>query len=142
MATNEQIIRELYASAEADGLDADKFVSFFADDGYFLDVPSGQKWTGEEVRQPVTGIVSAFPDYHRELLNIYSTADDVVVVELKLQGTHKGDFYTPDGVMAATGNKLDVPCCDVFHLQNGKVKAFHCYNMRSVFMEQLGASNK
>jgi len=127
-AKNEAIIKELYRVAEADSLDPDKFVSLFASDGYFLDMSSGQKWTGSQVREPVTGLVSAYPDIHRELLKFYSTADDVVVVELRLQGRHQGDLPLPTGVLRATNKKFDVPCCDVWHLKDGKVKSFHCYN--------------
>ncbi|MBC7942196.1 MAG: nuclear transport factor 2 family protein [Chitinophagaceae bacterium] len=128
MPTNEAVIRELYRVAEAKSLNADRFVTLFAEDGYFLDMSSGQKWTGQKVREPVTGLISAYPDMHRELLRFYSTADDVVVVELKLQGTHKGDLRLPGGVLRATGRPFDVPCCDVWHLEGGKVKSFHCYN--------------
>jgi ketosteroid isomerase-like protein len=127
-SSNEATIRELYRVAEAPSLDADRFVSLFADDGYFLDVSSGQRWVGEEVREPVTGLISAYPDIHRELLDIYSAADGVVVVELKLQGTHTGDLPLPDGILRATGKAFDAPCCDVWRLQDGKVKSFHCYN--------------
>jgi len=142
MATNEEIVREVYAAAEASNLDLDKFISLFAEDGYFLDMASGMKWTGAEVRQPIEGISSTFPDFHRELLNVYSAAEGVVVVELKLQGTHQGDFAIPGGgVLPASGKTFDVPCCDVFIVQNGKVKAFHCYNMRSVWLEQLSPSS-
>jgi ketosteroid isomerase-like protein len=139
MPTNEEIIRELYAVAESASLDLDRFVALFKEDGYFLDMSSGQKWTGAEVRQPLEGLASTFPDFHRELLKIYSAANDVIVVELRLQGTHAGDFPIPGGVLRATGKRFDVPCCDVFVLEQGKVKAFHCYNMRSVWLEQLGA---
>ena len=125
---NEAIIKELYDVAEADSLNPDRFVSLFADDGYFLDISSGQRWTGKEVREPVTGLISAYPDMHRQLVKIYSTSEDVVVVELKLQGTHKGDLPLPDGVLRATGKKFNTPCCDVWHLKDGKVKSFHCYN--------------
>ena len=126
--TNEAIIRELYRVAEAKSLDPDKFVSLFADDGYFLDMSSGQRWVGHAVREPVVGLISAYPDMHRELLRVYSTSDDVVVVELKLQGTHRGDLPRPDGVLRATGKTFDAPCCDVWQLRDGKVKSFHCYN--------------
>jgi len=128
LPTNEALIRELYRIAEGKNLDADRFVSLFADDGYFLDMSSGQRWTGKKVREPVTGLISAYPDMHRELLKLYHTADDVVVVELRLQGTHQGDLPLPDGVLRATNKKFDVPCCDVWHLKDGKVKSFHCYN--------------
>ncbi|WP_299845587.1 nuclear transport factor 2 family protein [uncultured Jannaschia sp.] len=139
MTTSEEIIRDVYASAEAKSLNPDKFISLFADDGYFLDMASGQKWTGAELRQPVEGLASTFPDMHRELLHVYSTSEEVVVVELRLQGTHEGDFHTPAGVLSATGKKFDVPCCDVFHVRDDKVRSFHCYNMRSIWLDQLGA---
>ncbi|WP_255517631.1 nuclear transport factor 2 family protein [Herbaspirillum sp. SJZ107] len=139
MSTNEEIIRELYAVAEGASLNLERFVALFAEDGYFLDMSSGQKWTGAEVRQPLEGLASTFPDFHRELLKVYSAADGVIIVELRLQGTHAGDFPIPGGVLRATGKRFDVPCCDVFVMEGGKVKAFHCYNMRSVWLEQLGA---
>lgn len=139
MSTNEEIIRELYAVAEGASLDLARFAALFAEDAYFLDMSSGQKWTGAKVRQPLEGLASIFPDFHRELLKVYSAAADVIVVELRLQGTHAGDFPTQGGVLHATGKRFDVPCCDVFVMERGKVKAFHCYNMRSVWLEQLGA---
>ena len=139
MPANEEVIRELYAVAEAASLNPQRFVDLFAPDGYFLDMATGQKWTGVEVRQPIEGLGGIFPDFHRELLKVHSATDGVVVVELRLQGTHAGDFPTPDGVLHATGKRFDVPCCDVFVLEGGKVKSFHCYNMRSVWLSQLGA---
>lgn len=142
MPTNEEVIREVYEAAELKSLDLDKFVSLFADDGYWLDVPTGMKWTGAEVRGPLSGLGGTFPDFHRELLDVYSTKEGVVVVELKLQGTHEGDFMLPDGsILPATGRKFDVPCCDVWVVEDDKVKAFHCYNMRSVWLEQLTGPN-
>src|ERR1700760_3673291 len=38
---NEAIIKKLYAAGEGRGLDTDKFVSFFSEQGYMYDVPSG-----------------------------------------------------------------------------------------------------
>ncbi|MBB4858723.1 steroid delta-isomerase-like uncharacterized protein [Novosphingobium chloroacetimidivorans] len=138
MTTNEDIIRELYAAAEANGQDVDRFAAFFHEDGYFQDEASGQQWYGDNVRQPIEALGVAFPDMHRELLRFYATGD-TVIVELKLQGTHKGDFPSPIGTLPATGKIFDVPCCDVFHLRDGKVTAFHCYNEAFVWLRQLGA---
>ncbi|USU05607.1 nuclear transport factor 2 family protein [Sphingomonadaceae bacterium OTU29LAMAA1] len=127
MTTNEQIIREVYAAAEGTSLNADRFATLFHDDGYFLDQGSGMRWTGDQVRQPIQGIASAFPDMHRELLSFYEVGD-AVIVELRLQGTHLGDLRTAKGVVPPTGETFDIPCCDVFHLRDEKVVSFHCYN--------------
>jgi hypothetical protein len=74
---------------------------------------------------------------HRELYRFFSV-DDVVVVELALQGTHKGPLPTPMGILPPTGKRMDAPCCDVFRLVNGKIQSFDCYPSGTVIFAQLG----
>ena len=45
---------------------------------------------------------------------------------------------TPFGVLPATGKQMDAPCCDVFELQDGKIKRFDCYPEGSIIFAQLG----
>jgi hypothetical protein len=76
---------------------------------------------------------------HRELLEFYVKDDEnVVVVELTLNGTHKGPLALPAGNIPATNKVMSTPCCDVFHLENGKVKSFHCYTAATILLGQLG----
>jgi hypothetical protein len=62
----------------------------------------------------------------------------MVIVELALQGTHKGPLEMPIGIIPPTGNKIDAPCCDVFRLRDGKVQSFNCYPSVTVILAQLG----
>lgn len=137
MRDNKTIIRELYAVAEGDQLDMETFVSAFSDDGYMTDIPAGATLRGKAIGDYLTALTSAFPDVHRELFEFY-VLGNVVVVELAIRGTHKGELSLPSGALAPTGRTIDVPCCDVFHLENGKVTSFHCYNAASVMQQQLG----
>jgi hypothetical protein len=137
MPSNEEIIRELYAAGEGQGMDTQKFVSMFSDEGYMWDMATGMKLRGKAIGDSIAGLASAFPDVHRELLSIY-VVENVVVVELATRGTHKGDLPLASGTLAPTGKAIDVPSCDVFHLENGKIKSFHCYNEASVMQQQLG----
>ncbi len=137
MNDNETIIRELYAVAEGDRFNMEAFVSAFSDDGYMTDVPAGTTLRGKAMGDYIGALTTAFPDIHRELFKVYVTGD-VVVVELAIRGTHTGELPLPSGTLAPTGRTIDVPCCDVFHLENGKVTAFHCYNAASVMQQQLG----
>jgi ketosteroid isomerase-like protein len=137
MPGNEEIIRELYAAAEGRRLDTKKLVSIFSEEGYMLDVPSGTKFRGQAIGDSIGGLAKAFPDVHRELRSFY-VAENAVVVEHAIQGTHKGELALASGSLAPTGKTIDVPCCDVFHLEGGKVTSFHCYNMPSVMLQQLG----
>ena len=84
---------------------------------------------------------AAFPDMHHELYNMYYN-DDVVVVELSLNGTHKGDLEITEGVIPPTNKKMHAPTCDVFHLKDGKVLSFHCYVAVPILLKQLGLFQK
>ena len=134
---NAVVIRELYASAEGTAKDTAKFVSFFGEGGYFYDVAAGNKYYGQDIGLTVDIYATAFPNMHRELYSLYFK-DDVVVVELSLNGTQKGNLAIPAGVIPPTNLDMHAPCCDVFHLKNGKVVSFHCYVAVPILLEQLG----
>ena len=137
MLDHEKFIRKLYTYGEGDQMDVEKFVSMFSDEGYMLDMASGTKFRGKAIGDSIAGLASAFPDVHRELLSIY-VAENVVVVETAIRGTHKGELALGSKTIAPTGMAIDVPCIDVFHLERGKVISFNCYNSASVMQQQLG----
>jgi ketosteroid isomerase-like protein len=136
-ARNEQVIRDLYSLAEGNARDTSRFVSCFTDDGYFYDVSAGKKYFGREIGLTVDVYATAFPDMHRELYSLRSFGDHVLV-ELSLNGTHKGDLVIPAGTIPPTGKQMHAPCCDVFRLKDGKVFSFHCYVAVPILLEQLG----
>jgi len=135
MTRNEQVIRALYQAAEDQ--DSKKFASLFTDDDVFNDVSAGVKYRGKELGRVVDIYAAAFPDMHRELYDLYEI-DDVVVVELSLNGTHKGPLALPAGTIPATGKEMHAPCCEVFRLKESKVQSFNCYTAATIMMGQLG----
>jgi predicted ester cyclase len=140
MLDHEKFIRKLYTYAEGQGLDTQKFVSMFSDEGYMLDMASGTKFRGKAIGDSIGSLASAFPDVHRELLSI-DVAENLVVVETAIRGTHKGELALASGTLAPTGKTIDVPVCDVYHLEGGKIISFHCYNLPSAMLQQLGENN-
>ena len=137
ISSNEKVIREAYRTAEVK--DINGFISLFADDGYFWDVSAGIKYYGNDIGKTVDIYAEAFPDMRRHLLKFFVKDDeDVVIVELTLNGTHKGPLVLSAGSIPPTNNVINAPCCDVFYLENGKVKAFHCYTAGTVLLGQLG----
>jgi ketosteroid isomerase-like protein len=134
---NEAIIRKLYAVGEGPGMDTKKFVSFFSKEGYMCDVPSGTKFRGKAIGDSIAALARAFPDVHRKLLSIHVTKN-VVIVELRIRGTHKGALTLGSKTIAPTGRAIDVPCVDIFRLGSGKIISFNCYNLPSVMQQQLG----
>ena len=133
---NEQIVRNAYHIAEIKDVAA--WGSCFTEDGTFTDEAMGVTYRGlKELGRVVEIYGKAFPDMHRELYHFYVT-DDVIIVELALQGTHRGPLELPMGIVPATGKRMDAPCCDVFRLKNGKIQSFNCYNEGSIILAQLG----
>lgn len=135
--TNGQAVRRLYSLAEAAHKDTPGFVASFTPDGYFYDVAAGKKYYGNDIGATVDIYATAFPDMHREVYQMYFV-DDVVVCELTLNGTHNGDLVIPAGTIPPTHKEMHAPCCDVFHLVDGKVARFHCYVAVPILLEQLG----
>jgi ketosteroid isomerase-like protein len=135
--TNDNVatVRNAYQIAERKDLEA--WIDAFTPDGVFTDNPVGASYRGRELADVVQNYGTAFSDMHRELYQIYADGN-VVVVQLALQGTHDGPLQLPFGVLPATGKRMDAPCCDVFELQDGKIKRFDCYPEGSIIFAQLG----
>ena len=106
MLDHEKFIRKLYTYGEGDQMDVEKFVSMFSDEGYMLDMASGTKFRGKAIGDSIAGLASAFPDLHRELLSIY-VAENVVVVEIAIRGTHKGELALASGTLEHLTKRLN-----------------------------------
>ena len=94
MTANEAAIRKAYQVAE--NKDVDGWVKCFTETGTFTDESIGVTYRGHELGRTVENYARAFPDMHRELYRFYE-AGDTVIVELALQGTHKGPLSLPTG---------------------------------------------
>ncbi|MDH6118819.1 steroid delta-isomerase-like uncharacterized protein [Kitasatospora sp. GAS204A] len=133
---NEKIIRNAYQAAE--DKDVAAWVAAFTEDGTFTDESIPHTYRGaEELGRTVEVYAKAFPDMHRELGRFYAV-DNMVIVQLRLQGTHLGPLELPSGTVPPTGKRMDAPCCDVFELVDGRIKRFDCYAEGSVIAAQLG----
>lgn len=134
-AADVDTVKRAYEIAEK--RDYQGWKDIFTADGVFADKSSGIEYRGDELDGPVVNFATAFSNMHRELHRIYQDGN-VVVVQLALQGTHDGPLQLPFGTLPATGQQMDAPCCDVFELEDGKIKRFDCYPEGSVIFAQLG----
>jgi ketosteroid isomerase-like protein len=132
---NLAIVRTAYQIAERKELDA--WIDAFTPDGVFTDNSMGISYRGQQLADVVVTYATAFSNMHRELYELY-TVGNIVVVQLALQGTHDGPLRMPFGVLPPTGKQMDAPCCDVFELVDGKIKRFDCYREGTIMFSQLG----
>src|SRR5258708_20713448 len=117
---HEQIIRKGYAVAEA--MDVPGFDNAFTPDGTFTDEACGNVFTGsKELAIMLQVFGNAFQDMHRELHRFYSV-DDMVIVELALQGTHNGPLAVPGGFIPPSGKRMNAPAATCFGSWAGKSK--------------------
>jgi ketosteroid isomerase-like protein len=128
-------IREAYALAER--MDLEGWKAAFTADGIFIDNSIGVTYRGAELDYPVRQYGTAFGDMHRELFDLW-TVGNTVIVRLALQGTHTGPLAMPFGTLPPTGKRMDAPCADIFELADGKIKRFDCYPEGSIILTQLG----
>ncbi len=137
MSDNTEIIRRAYKIAE--NVDIPGWINAFTPDGVFTDESIQVVYRGpNELGQTVENYATAFPDMHREIYQMYDAGTNIVVVQLALQGTHRGPLKLPRGIIPPTGKRMNAPCCDVFELSGDKIKRFDCYPSGSVVLTQLG----
>lgn len=132
---NVAAVKRAYEIAERKDLEG--WIDAFTPDGVFTDYSVGVSYRGRELADTVRNYGTAFSNMHRELYRIYADGN-VVIVQLALQGTHDGPLELPFGTLPPTGKVMDAPCCDVFEMEDGKIKRFDCYPEGSIVFAQLG----
>ncbi|MGD0557266.1 MAG: nuclear transport factor 2 family protein [Streptosporangiaceae bacterium] len=138
MASNEEIVRAAYRTAEGGVQDLAAWRDAFTEDGVFNDIAGGASYTGDRLGDVVTYMTNLYPDVHRELLRVHEAGANLVVVELLIQGTFLGPFQTPAGPVAPTGTKVSIPTADFFYLRDGKIETFNCYVSMNIMFAQMG----
>lgn len=132
-ARREAVVRE-HMEAE-NRLDWDATLATFRHPRYEL-VATGQVFDGEEqVRGYYLASRSAFPDQRNEIHALHH-ADDGVIVEFDLLGTHKGEFL---GV-APTGREFRVRMAAFFLFEDEHIVVERIYFDAGSILRQLGIS--
>jgi limonene-1,2-epoxide hydrolase len=111
MSDNERIIRDFIATWPS--LDVDKIVDFFTEDGIYYNMPIAPVAGREQLRGFIATFLKDWTKTNWDILNI-AAAGDVVIAE-RVDHIYVGD------------KQIDLPCCGVFELENGKIKVWRDY---------------
>lgn len=65
-------------------------------------------------------------------------AEDWVAIEYIGQGTQQAPFDTPYGQVPPTGRRVELSCCDVYQIKNGKIVRIRIYLDFANLLQQLG----
>jgi len=111
----------------------DETMSTFEHPRYEI-VPTGEVYDGpEEVMGYFTASRAAFPDQRNELRAMHH-ADDAVIVEFDLLGTHRG----PLRGIAATNKEFRCPMIAVFRFGAERIVCERVYFDSATILRQLG----
>ena len=114
-------------------LDFDATIATFDHPRYEL-IATGQVFDGEEqVRRYFATSRSAFPDQRNEIHSLRH-ADDAVVVEFDLLGTHTGEFAG----FAATGRSFRCRMAAIFEFEGDRISCERVYFDSATILRQLG----
>jgi steroid delta-isomerase-like uncharacterized protein len=102
-------------------------------------LPGGVTLRGpDEVAAAVGGFWEALPDCKITPANVVA-AEDTVLTEGILSGTHTGPFRTPQGEIPASGNRVKLRYASVKQIRDGKVAHENLYFDQLELLQQLGA---
>ena len=129
----ESIVREHMDSENRHEFDAT--MATFDHPRYEL-VATGQVYDGrEEVERYFEETRRAFPDQRNELVALHH-ADDAVLVEAVVRGTHRG----PLGGLPPTGREFELPILSVFMFDGEGLVCERVYFDASTMLRQLGVA--
>jgi steroid delta-isomerase-like uncharacterized protein len=127
----EQVVREHMESENEH--DFDTTVGTFSHPRYEI-VPTGDVYDGEaEVRRYYEETRAAFPDQRNELVSLRH-ADDAVIVEFDLLGTHRG----PLRGVPPTGRSFRCRMSAVFEFEGERIVCERVYFDQLTILRQLG----
>jgi steroid delta-isomerase-like uncharacterized protein len=86
----------------------------------------------ESVHQLLSGMFAAFPDFHVAVPRVHH-ADEAVVVEFVMRGTHRGPFAG----LAASGQRIEVPSVGIFEFDEDRLMCEKVYFDMATLMRQL-----
>jgi len=111
MSDNVQTIKAFIAAWS--NLDVDELVGYFCEDGIYYNMPAQPVQGHEKLKLFIEGFIAKWTKTTWETLNIIGEGN-VIIVE-RLDRTEVGDI------------KVDLPCCGVFEMEEGKIKIWRDY---------------
>ncbi len=121
MNSNEQIIRDFIAAWSR--LDPAELAAFFTEDGCYFNMPTQPIKGRDNVEEFIRGFLANWTETQWDLLNIAAVGDVVYTERLDRTKTTQGD--------------VDLPCCGIFEMENGKIREWRDYFDLNTFMQAM-----
>ena len=121
MNENERIVRKFIAAWSR--LDANELVEYFTEDGVYHNMPAKPVKGRENLREFIGAFLASWNKTEWDIVNLLSDGD-IVMVE-RLDRT------------VADGKPVNLPCCGVFQMKNGRIEVWRDYFDMATFTRAL-----
>lgn len=121
--SNAQIVRDFIAAWSR--LDADELAGWFTEDGIYHNMPIAPVQGQAALRAFIGNFLKGWTETDWEVLTLVASGDTVIAERV-------------DRTMV-NGKKVDLPCCGVFELRDGKIAAWRDYFDMGTYVKALGA---
>ncbi|WP_108810294.1 limonene-1,2-epoxide hydrolase family protein [Sphingorhabdus sp. Alg231-15] len=121
MPSNKEIVREFIEAWSR--LDADALVEYFTVDGVYHNMPAAPVSGHDSLKPFIAGFISNWTRTDWDILSLLEDGD--IVIAERLDRTMIGDIA------------VDLPCCGVFEMENGKIKVWRDYFDMATYTKPL-----
>lgn len=118
---NERIVRDFIAAWSR--LNVDELVGFFAEDGVYHNMPMAPVAGRESLHKFIARFLSSWASTDWEVLTLMSKGD--VVIAERMDRSMVG------------AKTVELPCCGVFEMRDGKIKAWRDYFDMATYTKAL-----
>ena len=92
-----------------------------------------------QIIEALQGWAQAFPDSKGTLIREFASSD-AAILELVWKGVHTGPLQTPTGAIPPSNKPIEVPACEVFRVEGGKVRSMSHYFDMLTLLNQIGVT--
>lgn len=124
MAGNAETVRQFIAAWSR--LDVEELLGYFAPDGTYHNMPIAPISGHEALRPFITGFISGWAETSWEVLHLIEQGDLVIAERV-------------DRTVTKDGKQIDLPCCGVFEMEQGKIKVWRDYFDMSTYLNALAS---
>ena len=122
MSDPQQVVRQFIAAWSR--LDVEELVGWFTPDGIYHNMPIAPVQGHTALRQFITGFAGGWAETQWDVLNLAVSGNTVFAERI-------------DRTVTRDGKRVDLPCCGVFEVVDGKIAAWRDYFDMNAYMAAL-----
>jgi steroid delta-isomerase-like uncharacterized protein len=119
--------------------DWDKTRGLLAADAVYDEKATNRHLEGAgQIIEAFQGWADTFPDSKATFIREFASGD-TAILELVWKGVQTGPLQTPTGAIPASNKPIEMPACEVFRIQGGKIQSASHYFDLLTLLKQIGA---